>query len=244
MFSFPSEERERERERPRNVRAGIRLSQLFLPYTYVCLFHFSFWRDVHSLFFGESFFSFFFGESCTCTEFRVDKKGPNASIAVHFPVFSLDFVWIFQVIFKSSKETWRAGFIGSDLNEEVPNHPANERTVKHPDTPPDLSLSVSLLLLFSSSSYFHSFSKKNKKRITSTWTSSVFQHHRIFLYRFLFRFLLHLTSFRSPKKKKKEKEKIQIKTSDVFSFHDPWTVIGAWTAIGDGPVIVDHCVVK
>ena len=27
-----------------------------------------------------------------------------------------------------------------------------------------------------------------------------------------------------------------------FSFHDPWTVIGAWTAIRDGPVIVDHCV--
>ena len=32
-----------------------------------------------------------------------------------------------------------------------------------------------------------------------------FQHHRIFLYRFLFRSLLHLTSFRSPKKKKKKK---------------------------------------
>ena len=34
------------------------------------------------------------------------------------------------------------------------------------------------------------------------------------------------------------------KKSDVFSFHVPWTVIGAWTAIGDGPLIVDHCVVK
>ena len=52
-------------------------------------------------------------------------------------------------------------FIGSDLNEEVPNHPANERTVKHPDTPPDLSLS--LLLSFSSSSYFLSFTKKKFK---------------------------------------------------------------------------------
>ena len=46
MFSFPFEERERGRERPRNVRAGIRLSRLFLTFSL----------------FGESFF---FGENCT-----------------------------------------------------------------------------------------------------------------------------------------------------------------------------------
>ena len=79
----------------------------------------------------------------------------------------------------------------------------------------------------------------------SLWTSfgtfKSFTTAGIFLYRFFFRSLLHLTSFRSPKKKKK-------KTSNMnvwhFSFHDPWTVIGTWTAIGDGPVIMDHCVVK
>ena len=146
MCSFPSEERERERERPRNVRAGIRLSQLFLTFSL----------------FGKSFFFFFMSRAALKLNFEWTKKGPNASIAVHFPVFSLDFVWNFQVIY-----------------------------------------------------------------------------HRIFLYRFFFRSLLHLTSFRSQKKKKNFKHE-----RPTFSFHDPWTVIGAWTAIGDGPVIVDHCVVK
>ena len=91
-------ERERERERPRNVRAGVRLSQLFLPYTYVVFFTFRFGEMSIFSFLARVFFLFFFGESCTCTEFRVDKKGPDASIAMHFPVFSLDFVWNFQVI--------------------------------------------------------------------------------------------------------------------------------------------------
>ena len=152
MFSFPSEEREGERERERD-RETYELASVSLSFFLRSLSLASFF-----------FFFFFFGESCTCTEFRVDKKGPNASIAVHFPVFSLDFVWNFQVIY-----------------------------------------------------------------------------HRIFLYRFFFRSLLHLTSFCSQKKKKKKTSNMNVCR---FSFHDPWTVIGAWTAIGDGPVIVDHCVVK
>ena len=78
MFSFPSEEGEREREAEKRTSLHPSLS----AFSYVL----SLWQD------------FFFGESCTCTEFRVDKKGPSASIAVHFPVFSLDFVWNFQVI--------------------------------------------------------------------------------------------------------------------------------------------------
>ena len=119
-------------------------------------------RCAFSLFWRE-FFSFFFGESCTCTEFRVDKKGPNASIAVHFPVFSLDFVWIFQVIFKSGKETWRtpcrrmAFVLGQAMTVIVCAEEAQRKTA-----PPDLSLS--LPLSFSSSSDFLSFSKKKKKR--------------------------------------------------------------------------------
>ena len=58
-------------------------------------------------------------------------------------------------------------FVRSDLNQAVPNHGANvnNRQTHYPDTP--LDLSPSLTLSFSSSSYYHSFSKQKQKKRTS-----------------------------------------------------------------------------
>ena len=100
------------------------------------------------------------------------------------------------------------GFFGSDLNEEVPNHPANERTVKHLDTPPDLSLS--LLLLFSSSSYFHSFSKKMKIKYLHNMNVLRFSSPPDLSLSLLLSFSSssYFLSF-SKKKRKKKKEKFK-----------------------------------
>ena len=96
--------------------------------------------------------------------------------------------------FKSLK-----GFIGLDLNEAVPNHPANV----------------------------------NDSQISGYTTrfSSIASSFVLF-------FILLPFVLKKMKKKNFKHERL------TFFFHDPWTVIGAWTAIGDRPVIVDHCVVK
>ena len=103
-----------------------------------------------------------------------------------------------QLVLQKLKSLKR--FIGSDLNEAVPNHPANLNDSQTSGyTTGSSSIASSFVLFFL---LLPSVLKKMKNKVTS-----------------------NMNIWR-------------------VSFHDPWTVIGALTTIGVGPVIVDHCVVK